>query len=245
MYLKSVGWLVAVIALVCFLGCATVQTSSELREDGTNAGRYSPPPEGFVTKRIAVLPFKDKTKHRHTHHKIEDQALDIATTLLFKTDRFEIVERERLDDLLAEQKLVGIVDLETAAQAGKVLGADFIFTGAITDFEVKRTKKGIGIGLPSIGRLPRLKLGKETYILSIFIAIDARIIDTTTSQIFFADTGEIRREEKASGFQFGLGEYSVNTEGAIKLDEVSSGRQLRLALDAIILKMLPKIDQAR
>lgn len=243
MFLKSTCRLIGIVVLFGLLGCATVQTMSELREDGTKTGIYPPPPTGLIRERIAVLPFKDKTQHRHTHDKIEDQALDIATTLLVKTDRFDVVERERLNDLLAEQNLVGIVDPETAAQAGKVLGADLIFTGAITDFEVKRTKTGIGIGLPSIGRLPNLNLGKETYILSISIAVDARVIDTTTGQIFFSDVGEIKREERASGFQFGLGGYSINTEGAIKLDEVSSGQQLRLALDAIILKMIPKIDR--
>jgi curli biogenesis system outer membrane secretion channel CsgG len=241
---SKLGYLLTILLLCfCLIGCATIQTTSELREDGTKAGIYPPPPVGFVKQRIAVLPFSDKTKHRNTHAKIGDQALDIATTLLVNTDRFDVVERERLNDLLKEQQLVGIVDPETAAKAGQVLGAQYIFTGAITDFEVKRTKSGFNFGLPPIGNLPPMSIGKDTYTLSIFIAVDARIIDTTTGQVFFANTGEIKREEKASGFAFGIGGAYIDSEGAIKLDETSSGRQLRMALDVIILKMLPKIDR--
>lgn len=228
-------------------GCSTVSTSSELREDGTKVGTYSPPSPGFVKRRIAIIPFKDKTNQRHTNTDLGSQAVDIATTLLVNTDRFEVVERERLDSLLTEQKLVGIVTPQTAAKAGKVLGVDFIFTGAITDFEVERTKSGTSLGLPALGKLPSLNIGNETYVLSIFMAVDARVIKTDTAEIFFAGPGEIRREEKASGFHLGLSEYSVSggAKDAIKLDQSAAGRQLRMALDKIVRDLVFKVDKPR
>jgi curli biogenesis system outer membrane secretion channel CsgG len=238
--ISKIYWLTIIFLLV---GCASVKTSSELREDGTKIGIYQPPPAGFIKKRIAIIPFKDKTNQKHTKSDLGSQSVDIATTLLVNTERFEVIERDRLDALLVEQKLTGIVDEATAAKAGKVLGADYILTGAITDFEVERTQTGTSFGLPRIGKLPSLNIGDETYIISIFMAVDARVIKTETAEIFFAGSGEIRREEKASAFNFGVSGYNVKTKNAIKLDETAAGRQLRMALDKIIGKLVAKADK--
>ena len=239
---KIIVCLLAVI--IVFSGCATTKTSSKFREDGTPVGIYPPPTLGFIKKRIAIIPFKDKTNQKHTNTDLGSQAVDIATTLIVNADRFEVVERERLDAVLKEQKLVGIVDAKTAAEVGKVLGVDLIFTGAITDFEVKRTKTGGRIGIPRIGNLPSFDIKKETHILSILMAIDARIFRTDTAEILFAGTGEIKREEKASGFRLGIDEFEIDTEGAIKLDQSAAGRQLRMAIDQIIRQLVPKVDNA-
>ncbi|MBI4835456.1 MAG: hypothetical protein HY811_11655 [Planctomycetes bacterium] len=235
--------IVSLIAFVIVSGCATTEVSSEFREDKTLVGTYSPPPEGFVKKRIAVIPFKDKTNQTHTNSDLGSISVDIATTLLVNTGRFVVVERERLDALLVEQKMEGIVDTETAVKAGKILGVDLILTGAITDFEIKETQSGTAVGLPSINKMPALEVGKKTYILSIFMAVDARIIRTDTAEILFAGTGEIRREEKASSFRFGMNRYYIDTKGAVKIDQSAAGRQLRFAIDKIVRALVPRIDQ--
>ncbi len=229
-----------VITFLC--GCATVGTESSYQDDDSKCGRYAPPNANFVRKRIAVIPFKDKTNQKYTQTDLGSQAVDICTTLLVATERFDVVERERLDALLDEQKLVGIVDPQTAARAGKILGVDLIFTGAITDFEVKRTKQGGRIGLPQIGKMPAIDIGKETHILSIFLAVDARVIETETAKIIFAGSGEIKREEKAEGWHLGLQGADISTAGAIKLDQTAAGKQLRFAIDNLIHKIIPKVD---
>lgn len=234
------GLIVFLMCLVC--GCSSVRTDSGYQDDDSKCGIYPPPPATFVKKRIAVIPFSDKTNQKYSKTDLGSQAVDISTTLLVATERFNVVERERLDALLSEQKLVGIVDPETAAKAGKVLGVDLIFTGAVTDFEVKRTQKGRHFGLPPIGNMPAIDIGKEIHTLSISLAIDGRVIETETAKVIFAGSGEIKREEKATGWVFGVdGAYS-KTDGAIKLDESAAGKQLRFALDNLIHKIIPKID---
>jgi len=236
-------WLV--LFILCFsYGCSTVRTSGDYKDDDSKCGIYPPPPANFVKKTIAVIPFSDKTNQKVTKTDLGSQAVDIGTTLLVATERFNVVEREKLDALLAEQKLVGIVDPETAAKAGKVLGAQLIFTGAITDFEVKRTKQGGHFGLPRIGKMPAIDIAKETQVLTILLAIDGRVIETETAQIIFAGSGEIKREEKASGWGFGLDGAYAETKGAIKLDQTAAGKQLRFAIDNLIHKIIPKIDSA-
>jgi curli biogenesis system outer membrane secretion channel CsgG len=242
MMIKIISCCLVLFSLCFFYGCSTVRTSSGYKDDDSKCGIYPPPPPNFVKKTIAVIPFSDKTNQKYTKTDLGSQAIDIGTTLLVATERFDVVEREKLDALLSEQKLVGIVDPETAAKAGKVLGAQLIFTGAITDFEVKRTKQGGHIGLPAIGKMPSIDIGKETQILSISLAIDGRVIETETAKIIFAGSGEIKREEKAEGWNFGVGDVYSPTTGAIKLDQSAAGKQLRFALDNLIHKIIPKID---
>lgn len=232
------------LGLMLIIGCGSTSATGSYADDDSKCGVYPPPPANFVKKTIAIIPFSDKTKQSFTKANLGSMAVDVGTTLLLATGRFNLVERERMDTLLAEQKLVGIIDPETAAKAGKALGADLIFTGAITDFEIKKSKTGNRLGLPRIGNMPAISLGKETEILAISMAIDGRVIETETAKVIFADSGEIKREEKAEGWHFGLQGASYSTAGAIELTESAAGKQLRFTLDNIIQKIIPKIDAA-
>src|SRR5688572_26489873 len=58
---------------------------------------------------------------------------DVVGSLLSEDRNVTIVERKRIDDVLAEQKLQasGLVDTATAVRVGKLLGADLILTGSV------------------------------------------------------------------------------------------------------------------
>lgn len=224
-------------------GCANTGTKTIYRDDDSKCGIYPPPPANFIRKRIAIIPLKDKTNQQYTKTDLGSQAVDIGITLLLNAERFDVVERERLDALLAEQKLVGIVDPETAAKAGKILGVDLIFTGAITNFEIERSKTGGNFGLPRIGKMPAFDIQKQTTIMAISLAIDGRVIEVETGRVLFAGSGEIKREERADNWGVWLENGAhVSSKEKIKIDQNAAGKQLRFALDALIKKIIPKID---
>jgi len=220
---------VAGIALA-LMGCGMSKVSSTYTVDNTPVKTYTPPPMTIKVKTIAVLPFKDKTTNSPIKGDVGSMAVDQLTTLLVNTERFSVIERERLDAVLAEQGLAGkgVVDSATAAQVGKILGVDLIFTGAVTNWEVKEAKSATFV---LIG-------GGSEKAIDIDLAIDGRIIDTTTGQIFFADSGEIKRQESVSKSAI----LSFAPDGYIKLDQSVAGKQLRLALDNMLSKIIPKVD---
>jgi len=83
-------------------------------------------------RRIAVLDFTD----------VQGQATSSGAVIaelligeLFRTGRYEIVERKRLSALLEQHRLnmSGLVDESTARRVGKLLGVDYIITGAVID----------------------------------------------------------------------------------------------------------------
>ncbi|MEW6025696.1 MAG: CsgG/HfaB family protein [Planctomycetota bacterium] len=236
---------------VCFLvvalisGCATAGTRTTYEDDDSKCGIYPPPPANFVRKRIAIIPFKDKTNQQYTKTDLGSQAVDIGITLLLNAERFDVVERERLDAVLAEQKLVGIVDPETAARAGKILGVDLILTGAVTNFEIKHSKTGGSFALPRMGKIPAFDIEKRTSIMEILMALDGRVIEVETGRVLFAGSGEIKREERADnwGIILETGAHASSRE-KIRIDQNAAGKQLRFTLDALIKKIIPKVDAA-
>ncbi len=128
--------------------------------------------------RIAVMNFENNSTWRFWGENLGAAAADELTTQLFQTDRFSIVERAQLDAMLDEQDLgaSGRVSTSTAAEIGKLLGAQLILTGSITQFSIE-TKSG---GFRRLGVSFSEAESK----------LDIRIVNTTTGEIMFAEEGE-------------------------------------------------------
>ncbi len=80
---------------------------------------------------IAVMPFSNVNKDKETDWLAEGIS-ETLTTKLGNVQRIRIVERQRIDAVLNEVSLgqSGVIDPESAAKAGKVLGAETVVTGA-------------------------------------------------------------------------------------------------------------------
>src|SRR5947209_10869114 len=93
-------------------------------------------PQGLANlkRRIGVVDFENKTTYGA--NRLGTSASDILITELAKSGKFILVERDKLDSIMKEQKLgmSGAIDPSTAAKVGKVLGLNAIITGAISQF---------------------------------------------------------------------------------------------------------------
>ena len=79
---------------------------------------------------VAVLPFESKGDAKT----LGEIVLDKLTTSLVNLQRFNVMERSKLEELLKEQKLgmSGIIDASTAAQVGKNIGVEGIVLGSVS-----------------------------------------------------------------------------------------------------------------
>src|SRR5690606_38311461 len=91
-------------------------------------------PLSFASPRIAVVDFENKTPHGGW--RTGQGAADMLTTELVRGSGFDVFERARLNSIMQEQNLgsSGRVDPSTAAQIGKIIGVDYIVTGAVTEY---------------------------------------------------------------------------------------------------------------
>jgi curli biogenesis system outer membrane secretion channel CsgG len=105
------------------------------------------------------------------------------------SSKFTIVERAALDLVMKEQGLAasGMVDPQTAAKVGKLLGVKYIVTGGIDKFSI--TKTGATVG----------RLGIGGTLIEAEATINVRFIDTTTAERVVSVSAE-SEIKKGSGF---------------------------------------------
>lgn len=90
------------------------------------------------TRRVIVVPFEDRSGPAGRYGALPELMTDEIVSLLLKdqsaTEFLEVVSRDQLDRVLAEQELqyTGLFDPATAIRLGKLLGANDIITGRIT-----------------------------------------------------------------------------------------------------------------
>ena len=138
--------------------------------------------------RIAVSRFTDKTAKGWWTGQIGDGMAEMLATSLFNTNRFIVLERQTLKDVMAEQDLgaSGRIKQDTAAPIGQIEGAELLITGAVTEFEPGQSGIGGGIGGGSRSIVGGIMAGiKRSH-----IAIDIRVIDTRTSRLVAATSVE-------------------------------------------------------
>ena len=143
----------------------------------------------WAKDRVAIMDFENKSQHGGW--RLGRGASDMLTTELVKTGKFNVMERERLAAIIKEQNLgaSGRIDPSTAARIGKIIGVEYIITGAITEYG--QSKSGVG--------LQDVKLGKTGY----HATVDIRMINADSGQIVFADS-ESHSGSSYAGRLFGI-----------------------------------------
>ena len=145
--------------------------------------------------RIAVLEFTSKADNQWWFKNGASAAQDVFVTELVKSRKFVVVEREKINSIMQEKGLTlsGDIDAKTAMRIGKLLGVNYMLTGAVTEYGNTDTNAhGSGVG-----RLPGFGVHKRSFVA----ALNARLINVSTGEIVWAD--EARKEESSSSVSVG------------------------------------------
>jgi curli biogenesis system outer membrane secretion channel CsgG len=177
--------------------------------------------------RIAVVRFENKASGNWYNHKIGDGMADMLATALVNSNRFIVLERKQLGDVMGEQNLgaSGRVDQATAAKIGKIKGAEIIVVAAVTEFEDNSSGGSGGAGNYISAITGAFK--------STHMAIDVRLIDTTTSQVLAATS--VEGSAKSISASAALNRYFGNNSGAVALAGWKNTPKEK-ALRAVIVK---------
>jgi curli biogenesis system outer membrane secretion channel CsgG len=182
------SWILTALLFTSLASCAAPQPTARVTSSGgPGMAQAQAVPYDGPRARIAVTSFTNKSARGYDYYEqIGDGMADMLTTELFHTNRFIVLEREQLGEVLTEQDLAasGRIKPGTEAAMGQIEGAELLVTGAITEFEPSAGGAGGGVlfgGLPiGVGGG-----GKKAH-----IAIDMRVIDAKTSRILAATTVE-------------------------------------------------------
>lgn len=151
----------------------------------------------FAGIRIAVVSFEDKTGK--AGYDLVRSLIDSTTDELYKTGKFTLLERDRIGTILQEQKLsmTGLIDSNTAADIGKVIGADYVLIGTILNYGEsvqENTLNGADLSGGKFG-IGGLSVNK----LNLFVDLTIRIIEVDTGKILFSSSGSDSYRKTAYG----------------------------------------------
>ena len=243
-----VGTCIGVALLFVFaIGCESSKEEAKPDTMTEHVAVYSDPPVGLNQKTAGVPPFLDarpKEKAKADVENLGALAADQLYTLLLKADRFQMIERSQLDQLLREQELEGIVDPNELAKPGKVRGVKYLVIGKITNYRVKTVKSKSGFGLAQVGDvIGGVDIKSDKTEISVECGVDVRIVDSTTGVGIAADFGEYKRTDTMKALGVDVLGANATAEGDVKLNADNQGKILRLALDQAVRRMLPDLDR--
>jgi curli biogenesis system outer membrane secretion channel CsgG len=190
------------LLIVGLAGCASL-TQPTAQVDNT-AGAAALPPYSGPKARIAVADFD--VKAAKATFEIGSGLREMLVTALINSNRFSVLERQALNAVMQEQELSasGAAQAGGGPQRGKIKTADLIVTAAVTEFEPRASGGaagiggGGGVGSGILGGLLGAALNKA------HMALDIRIVDTSTSEVLAATRVQGQASDVAGGFMAGF-----------------------------------------
>lgn len=153
---------------------------------------------------------------------------DLLTNALVKDGTYIVLERSKIEQIIGEQNLgaSGRVDASTAAQIGKLLGADVVIIGTITKFNVEQSESGGSIGFLGIGG------SKEKN--KAIVQITSRVVSTSTGEILAVAQGEGSADKSGGGFSiFGIGGSSSTNNIATLLSTAADSAVSLMSVELV------------
>ena len=223
---------------VFFVGCATTskvqvqkkRTVESVERDYAVESRKIGP-----KKRIVISEFENRSAYGQG--RLGKGISDVLATELSMTNSFIILEREKLNAIKKEQEFgqSDFVNEKSAPQIGRLLGANAIITGSITQFGSRTETYDV-----------LLVSGKKQIANC---AVDIRIVDVETGRIAWAGSGqgEATREYKNFLGSGAAGGYDETLEGdAFRAAIVEVMDELVNALDNMEWSsLIAKVDGSR
>jgi curli biogenesis system outer membrane secretion channel CsgG len=194
---------------------------------------------------VAVMDFDFGTVGYHWwgDYDIGKGMADQVVDALVNDGTFRVIERKKLDTVLAEQDFSRSDRADPSAgklsKVGKVLGIKYIIAGSITKFGGEEKTYGAGgFGGGKIGGLGLKKAKTE-------VSLTARLIDTTTGEILVSAKGEGLSKKGggvsvAGGGGFGGAGFSM---GSSDYKASAIGEAQEMACNALVAAVLAKKDR--
>ncbi len=175
-------------------------------------------------KRVAILRFGGTGKYgAYEGWDVGEAIAAQMATALEATDCFIIGDRMALSEVLREQELglAGVVSRDSAPRAGRLLGAQVLIKGEITEFETGKKGNGITAGFGFADIPLGLRLGGNRNVAH--VAIDLRLIDAATGEILFSQ--QISSDAKTYGMSLGV-DYKKGSIGTDHFSKTPLGKAI-------------------
>jgi curli biogenesis system outer membrane secretion channel CsgG len=160
---------------------------------------------------------------------------EMLTTALVNSGRFVVLERKALADIQAELALAagGTLDPNAKPDAGRLLGAQALIRGAVTEYTYKKSSTG-----GSASFLQGIGVGASKAEAS--VVLDIRLYDVTTGQIL--DSVKAEGRAKSSGKNIDIDKPDLKMS-ASSFSQTPLGHATRQAIDQAVEMIIKRMEQ--
>lgn len=144
---------------------------------------------------------------------------DVLTTAFFQSNRYIVLEREAIGDVLVEQEfsVAGRVGEASRIPAGEIEGAELLVVGALTGFDPGISGLALPIPIP-------LNKGRDVVMLDVeyrkaYVTMDVRVIDTATGRL----VSTVAVEGTARKFGTGVSGFASARHGHVRVPGLLRG----------------------
>jgi curli biogenesis system outer membrane secretion channel CsgG len=145
----------------------------------------------------------------------------MLTNELAGTKKFAMLERSAVEAVLVEQDLAasGRISADSGAKIGEMVGAKYLILGTVTSYEHDTADTGGGMSFKGIS----IGGSKD----KAYIAIDLRVVDSTTGVI--VDTRTVEASSSGGGMRLGLSKGGFSG-GFSDMKKTPAGKAIRAVM---------------
>jgi curli biogenesis system outer membrane secretion channel CsgG len=176
-----------------------------------------------LKKTVAVFEFQNDSGYSSMGNLGEDFSTQLSDALV-QSGKFIVLTRKDLDVVMAEQDLAQSDRFakSNAAQVGKIVPAQILVKGQITEFEENTSGGGQGLSVAGVS------LGMKKS--SAHIAIVIQLVDSTTGEIL--ESKRVEGDAKAGGLSVGYsGAFDLNSSSFKK---TPLGKAAQITIDQAV-----------
>lgn len=166
----------------------------------------------------------------------------MMTSALVESERFIVVERANLQQVLSEQELkaAGLTSAGTGPGAGKLTGVQFLVFGSVTEFGVDDEGGGFSLGASGggLGNLFSAALSQQS--ASGTVAIDIRLVDSTSGQV--VENHRLKEEISSSGWDISGGYQGISL-GTNQFYKTPLGQAVRNVITTAVQRIAAKAQE--
>ncbi len=163
----------------------------------------------------------------------------MITDVMHRSERFRLVERAEVGNVLAEQDLAssGRTTQQSGAATGQILGAEYLIQAVITSYEPDFKGKSGGVGGIASGVLGGVKAGKNQSM----VGMNFRLVDAVSSEILF--TKQIDVVVSDSEFSLGSGYFGSSAFGGFmsSYSKTPIGQAVMSGVNQGVLELIKQI----
>jgi curli biogenesis system outer membrane secretion channel CsgG len=233
-------------------GQATTQTVSTSQQsiDQVQLEAYDGP-----KARVAVYRFTDQTakggggygtRRGWYSAEIGNGMADMLNDALLQSNRFIVLDRQSLQDVLMEQDLgaSGRIRKDTATAIGQIEGAELLIKGAITEFEPGAAGAQGGTAMGGWGLPGALIGGALGGVQQSHVAMIIQVVDARTSRLLFSSTVEGKANDfNLGGFLGGFGGHFAGGAGLGVWQKTPVEKAIRIAIVNAVQELSKKTPQ--